>query len=344
MVMRPIDKTSAAAPADMLAVTGTSHCLFGDNSQIRRICDIVRKVARSRGPVLLRGESGTGKEVLARALHLQSPRSDKPFVPVNAGSLPRELVESELFGHVKGAYTGADRDRIGRFDEADGGTLFLDEIGDMPVEQQVKLLRILQSGEVRPIGSTRSHRVDVRVVAATNRDLEALVREGRFREDLYYRLSLFVITIPPLRERHEDIPALAESFLERFAEEQQRPAMHLAGETRELLLEYAWPGNIRELENAMHYAVTMCDGEIIQPVDLPGTVRTCTPPFARTGKKEPAPNSASQEATIRPLADVEREHILAVYDALGHQKAGTARALGISVRSLQMKLKSWNVS
>ncbi|HEY9072477.1 MAG TPA: sigma-54 dependent transcriptional regulator [Candidatus Ozemobacteraceae bacterium] len=343
MVMRPIDKPSVAAPTDLLAVTGTSQCLFGDNSQIRQICDVVRKVARSRGPVLLRGESGTGKEVLARALHLQSPRSEKPFIPVNAGSLPRELVESELFGHVKGAFTGADRDRVGRFDEADGGTLFLDEIGDMPVEQQVKLLRILQTGEVRPVGAARSHCVDVRVVAATNRDLESLVREGRFREDLYYRLSLFVITIPPLRKRHEDIPALAESFLKRFADEQERPALRLASETRDLLIEYEWPGNVRELENAMHYAVTMCDDEIIRPDDLPVAVRTCTPPFLRKPEAA-APVAASSPPVLRPLAEVEREHILAVYDAVGRQKAGAARALGISVRSLQMKLKSWNVS
>jgi len=332
-------------PADMLAVTGTSRCLFGENSQIRQICDVVRKVARSRGPVLLRGESGTGKEVLARAIHMQGPNADRPFIPVNAGSLPGELVESELFGHVKGAFTGADRDRAGRFDEAAGGTIFLDEIGDMPVSHQVKLLRVLQSGEVQPVGAARSHRIDARVVAATNRDLETLVREGRFREDLYYRLGLFVITIPPLRDRHEDIPALAESFLQRFAKEQRRESMRMAAETVTLLIEYEWPGNVRELENAMHYAVTMCEQDVVGPADLPASVRTCIPPLRSNGAgKDTGGGAAETHQAIRPLEAIEREYIVDVYARLGRQKAGTARALGISVRSLQMKLKAWGVA
>lgn len=354
---------------ELLAVTGTRRCLFGENHQIKGICEIVRKVARSRGPVLIRGESGTGKEVLAAAIHGQSPRSAGPFLAVNAGAIPAELFESELFGAIKGAFTGADRDRRGRFDEADGGTLFLDEVGDMPLLQQVKLLRVLQSGEIHPVGAPRPHRVDTRVVTATNRNLESMVREGTFREDLYFRLNLFVITIPPLRERREDILPLARILAGRFAGEQGLGEPVFTADAEKLLTTYSWPGNIRELENALHYAVTMAEGDRLMPWHLPDAVRSGRSPFQALAGSE-ASASVQDSATLPgpamangqphppqaplassptpdlslPLAEVEKRHILAVYDAHSQNKTHAARALGISVRSLQLKLAAWGVS
>ncbi len=374
-----------------LAALGTSRCLFGENGQIKQICEIVRKIARSSGVALIRGESGTGKEILAQAIHLQGPRAGRPFLAVNAGAIPPDLFESELFGHRKGSFTGADRDRAGRFDEADGGTLFLDEIGDLAPAHQVKLLRVLQTGEVQPVGESRPHRVDTRVVAATNRDLEALVREGKFREDLYFRLNLFTLTIPPLRERREDILPLAHHFARAFAQQQGRPdGPRLAPEVERLLLEYPWPGNIRELENCLHFAVTMADGDLVTLADLPDHVRLCQAPFApvtaggtstsaagspagaRPGARAspplptdppprqppavspredsaPCPTSLpraglafpTRPEEILPLDKVERTYVLAAFAAAGRNKTQTARRLGMSLRSLQMKLKEW---
>ncbi|RCK78166.1 MAG: Response regulator of zinc sigma-54-dependent two-component system [Candidatus Ozemobacter sibiricus] len=406
----PVRPVPPAPPFDNpLTALGTSRCLFGENGQIKQICEIVRKIARSSGVALIRGESGTGKEILAQAIHLQSPRAHRPFIAVNAGAIPPDLFESELFGHRKGSFTGADRDRPGRFDEADGGTLFLDEIGDLALAHQVKLLRVLQTGEVQPVGESRPHRVDTRVVAATNRDLEALVREGKFREDLYFRLNLFTLTIPPLRERREDILPLARHFVRAFAQQQGRAEPpRLDPEVERLLLEYPWPGNIRELENCLHFAVTMADGDLITLADLPEHVRLCQAPFtplsaasssatsssaaggpatlgpgaarstaatpsvvlpgAASPGPEPTPapslNPSSNPGTapcpttlgmtglalparpeeILPLAKVERTYVLAAYAATGRNKTQTARRLGISLRSLQMKLKAWGES
>ena len=331
-----------------LAAVGTSRCLFGENRQIKQICEIVRKVARSTGPVLIRGESGTGKEILAQAIHLQGPRAGKPFIAVNAAAIPRELFESELFGHQKGSFTGADRDRTGRFDEADGGTLFLDEIGDMAPEHQVKLLRVLQTGEVQPVGAARSHRVETRVVAATNQDLETLVEEGRFREDLYFRINLFPLTIPPLRDRREDILPLARHFAAGFARQQGwEGEVRLAPEVETLLTAYSWPGNIRELENCLHFAVTMMDGGTVGLGDLPDHVRLCQAPFAVKGGGPSAGSGGSlprEAGEVRSLAEVERAYVLAAYAALERNKTQTAKRLGISLRSLQMKLKEWGES
>lgn len=316
---------------------GTSRCLFGENSQIKEICEVVKRIARSNGPVLIRGASGTGKEILAAAIHHQSPREGKPFVTVNSGAIPGELFESELFGHLKGSFTGADRDRKGKFTEADTGTLFLDEIGDMPLLHQVKLLRVLQNGEVQSVGAAHPHRVDVRVIAATNRNLEEMVVAGRFREDLYFRLNLFPLVIPPLSERREDILPLAEQFVRTFAASQNMtvsPRFHPVAE--QLLLEYSWPGNIRELENVVHYAVTFSeDGEIL-PVHLPDSVRMGRSPFAAK------PDVPSVEEEILPLGEMERRYILAALQKLNGNRTRTARKLGISLRGLQGKLKEWN--
>jgi DNA-binding NtrC family response regulator len=228
---------------------------------MQRVVALARRAAASSIPVLIEGESGVGKELIARAIQGESERRSKPFVVVNCGAIPDKLVESILFGHEKGSFTGAVDRRIGRFQEADGGTLFLDEIGELPVEAQVKLLRALHDGEIDPVGAKRPIRVNFRLISATNRDVVKLVREGRFREDLYYRLNVFPIWVPPLRERPEDVPELAHHFLTRFAGEEGRCVTSIGAEALDLLVRYSWPGNVRQLENAMFRAVVLSDGE-----------------------------------------------------------------------------------
>ena len=244
---------------------GSRHGLVGTTGPIREVQRMIDAVAYSAATVLVTGESGTGKELVARALHARSPRSAQPFVALNCGALTETLLESELFGHVKGAFTGANRDQKGLFEAADGGTIFLDEIGDIPLSTQVQLLRVLQEGEIKRVGSTDSVKVDVRVIAATHRDLPKLVRPGKFREDLFYRLNVIAIPLPPLRERLEDIPLLAHHFLRRYADRLAKRVRTLAPEAIELLCAYRWPGNVRELENAIERAVVLCRGETITP-------------------------------------------------------------------------------
>jgi transcriptional regulator with GAF, ATPase, and Fis domain len=231
--------------------------------------ELIEKVAESKATVLIQGESGTGKELAARAIHQLSSRCDKHFVPINCAAIPEDLIESELFGHVKGSFTGAYANRVGRFEMADKGTLFLDEIGDMKANLQVKLLRVLQSKEFEPVGSTKSQKVDVRIIAASNKKLEALVESQGFREDLFYRLSVIPITIPPLRERREDIPLLIESFLSRFNSEKRHAVTGFSRETLGILCDYDWPGNVRELENLVERLVILKDSGLIAPMDLP---------------------------------------------------------------------------
>jgi transcriptional regulator with GAF, ATPase, and Fis domain len=233
-----------------------------------QVLDLVRRVAPTDATVLIHGESGSGKEVIAKAIHHASPRARGSFVAINCAALPETLLESELFGHVKGAFTGAATNKKGLFEEAHGGTLLLDEIGEMPPSLQAKLLRTLQSGEIRPVGSTHAITIDARVLAATNRDLAQMIRQGGFREDLFYRLNVIPVTLPPLRERREDIPLLAEHFLARFAERQNR-VLRLSPATMERLLRYPWPGNVRELENAMERGAILAQADTIEPDDLP---------------------------------------------------------------------------
>jgi DNA-binding NtrC family response regulator len=236
---------------------------------MQRVVALGRRAAASNIPVLIEGESGVGKELVARAIQGESERRGKPFVVVNCGAIPETLVESLLFGHEKGAFTGAVDKRIGKFQEADGGTLFLDEIGELPLEAQVKLLRALDDGEIDPVGAKRPIRVNFRLISATNRDMLKLVKAGRFREDLYYRLNVFPIWVPPLRERLDDVPALARHFLARFAAEEGRPVKRISDEALDLLCRYAWPGNVRQLENAMFRAVVLSDGEELTVSELP---------------------------------------------------------------------------
>ncbi len=293
--------------------------------------ELLHRIAPTHATVLIQGESGTGKEVIAKAIHHTSSRADKSFMAVNCGALPEPLLESEMFGHVRGAFTGATSHKKGLFEEAHGGTFFLDEIGEMPPALQVKFLRVLQEGEVRRVGSTQSATVDVRVLAATNRDLGQLMQQGRFREDLFYRLNVIPVIIPPLRERREDIPALAEHFLGRFGQQQGR-SLQLSAEAMERLLRYPWPGNVRELENVMERTAILVQKETIGPDDLPLHVAAGNP-------LGPTP-SLPPELT---LAEVEKLHILQTLERVGWNHSRAAEILGIGRTSLWRKLKEYQI-
>jgi DNA-binding NtrC family response regulator len=305
--------------------------LVASSAEMAQVLDLVERVAPTDATVLIRGESGTGKEIIAKALHQASNRAGGRFVAINCGALPEALLESEIFGHVKGAFTGAGANKKGLFEEAHGGTLFLDEIGEMTSGLQVKLLRALQSGEVRPVGSTQFITVDARVVAATNRDLEPMIRQGLFREDLFYRLNVIPIVLPPLRERREDIPLMAEHFLARFAQRQGRVLRLTAGAT-DRLLRYAWPGNVRELENAMERLAILARHETIEPGDLP--------PHIGAGL---ALGSAPGLAAEQTLADAERAHIIQILERYGWNHSRAAEALGIGRTTLWRKLKDYGI-
>jgi len=246
--------------------------IIGQSTTLAEVFKILGKVAPTDSTVLVTGESGTGKELLVRALHANSPRADSPFVPINCGAIPKELLESELFGHEKGAFTHAIRSRSGRFEMADGGTVFLDEIGEMDLSLQVKILRVLQEKEIERVGGNGCKKVDVRIVAATNRDLEAEVQAGNFREDLYYRLNVIPLHLPPLRERGGDVLLLARYFLEQYCRKKGRSVLALAADTQRVLLAYSWPGNVRELENFMERMSILVDGSIVTPDDLPAKI------------------------------------------------------------------------
>jgi len=308
--------------------------LIGDSSAMGSVFDLVRQVAPTKSSVLVTGETGTGKELVARAIHETSPRKDKLFVALNCTAIPSELLESELFGHVRGAFSGAHGDRIGKFQAADEGTLFLDEIGDMDVRLQAKLLRVLQEGVIEPLGTNRRIAVDVRIVSSTNRDLEAAMRAGKFREDLYFRLNVFHVKLPPLRERAGDILALAESFLARFARDLGKPGLRLAREALPLLQGYAWPGNVRELSNLMERAAVLCQGDVVGP----SLVR----PLLRT-EAGPSRTTTADLNLERALADLERSMILDALAATGDDKPASARLLGIGERTLWTKLKKHGV-
>ncbi|WP_198145904.1 sigma-54 interaction domain-containing protein [Desulfonatronovibrio magnus] len=246
--------------------------IIGESDVLEDVFKVLNKVAPTDTTVLVTGESGTGKELLVRALHKNSPRNSKPFVPINCGAIPKELLESELFGHEKGAFTHAIRSRPGRFELADGGTVFLDEIGEMDLSLQVKILRFLQEKEFERVGGSRSLKVDVRVIAATNRDLEKEVELGNFREDLFYRLNVIPMILPPLRTRGKDVLLLADFFLNRFCEKSGCPKLKISSQAREMLMNYSWPGNVRELENFMERMTILCDGSQITPEDLPDKI------------------------------------------------------------------------
>jgi DNA-binding NtrC family response regulator len=315
-----------------LATRHRLHGLETSNARMAEAINTAARAAASRATVLIRGESGTGKELLARAIHLASPRASRPFVGVNVAALPESLVESELFGHERGAFTGADREHRGRFEQADTGTLLLDEIGDLPRGTQVKLLRVLQEQRVSRLGGTRPIAVDVRVLAATNRDLEALVREGAFREDLYYRLNVVMVTLPPLRERREDVPMLVEHLLDRLASESPSGRKQISKEALDRLVQYDYPGNVRELENILHRAVVLARGALLTTADLPPSVA------------EPGANTDETARTfIERVAAFERQLIADALERSGGVQTRAARLLGMSERHLRYKLQKYGL-
>ncbi|WP_462324005.1 sigma-54 interaction domain-containing protein [Desulfoplanes sp.] len=329
--------------------------IIGQSPALQEVFAVLAKVAPTDSTVLVSGESGTGKELMVRALHSNSKRLEHPFVPVNCGAIPGELLESELFGHEKGAFTHAIKTRAGRFELAEGGTVFLDEIGEMDMSLQVKILRVLQEREFERVGGTKTYRANVRIIAATNRDLEQEVNRGVFREDLFYRLNVIPIHLPALRDRQEDIPLLAHYFLQKFCRRQERRTMRLATETQNILLHYSWPGNVRELENFMERLTILCDNATITPADLPTKI------LKETGTDVPEPNAVpsvpqgfrfpavkdmqDQGVGLKDFFDIMETHLLkealALADGVKNQ---AAEILGIKRTTLIEKLKKKNIS
>lgn len=303
--------------------------IVGSSQEMQQVFKSVAQIAPSRATVLISGESGTGKELVAAAIHHRSPRASGPFVRLHCAALAETLLESELFGHERGSFTGADKKREGRFEQANGGTLFLDEIGEISLSTQVKLLRVLQEREFERVGGNQTLRVDVRVIAASNRDLKELVAAGRFREDLYYRLNVINLTLPSLRNRASDVPALAMHFLKRYAEENAKPVKGFSDAALALLVNHSWPGNVRELENVVERAVVVSDGETVEPQHLP-------PEFAvvsRRGGAVMIPGATMDE--------IERYTITKTLESVGGSTSRAAEILGISVRKIQYKLQEY---
>jgi DNA-binding NtrC family response regulator len=314
--------------------------LLGTTPQMKRVIELITKVAPTDSTVLLLGESGTGKDVLAQTVHRLSHRREMSFIAVNCAALPETLLESELFGHVKGAFTGAESDKRGLFEEADGGTIFLDEIGDMALVTQAKLLRVLQNGEIRPVGSSISKRVDVRIIAATNQDLVEAVKEKNFREDLYFRLNVIQIRIPPLRERMDALPRLVSFFLTRYNAKYGKQVQGLDEHAQVLLRNYSYPGNVRELESIVAHAIIMCEGDIIRARDLPDYVqRGMGPRLALTHE-----TSLGTDGDLPTLVQMEERLIRSALDRYDGNQTEVAKHLGISRSTLWRKMKEYNIS
>ncbi len=347
--MRTLREEQQARYVDRLVAPGPA---------LQRLIGVVEKVANSTATVLITGETGTGKEMIAGALHYGSVRAKQPFIKVNCAAIPDSLLESELFGHEKGAFTGADRQRIGRFEQADRGTIFLDEIGDMSQDTQAKLLRVLQQREFERLGGTRTIKVDVRIVAATNRDLLALVRSGAFREDLYYRVNVVTLRVPPLRERPEDIVPLATHFLERYGEEFKKHVKRLRLDAQVILERHAWPGNVRELENAMERVSLLVDGDEVTAADLAGVLgepQGSPTLLGRYVPRVPSRTGSAGGATTATVADppvatdslrldeLERRAVLCALEQAGWVQKDAAVLLGISLRALNYRIKALGI-
>jgi DNA-binding NtrC family response regulator len=318
---------------------------------MRGVVRLGQRAAASNIPILILGESGVGKEVIARCIQGASDRAGKPFISVNCGAIPENLVESILFGHEKGSFTGATDKKLGKFVEADGGTLFLDEVGELPLDMQVKLLRVLQEGEVDAVGSRRPTKIDVRIISATNRDLATQVKEGRFREDLYYRLNVFPIEIPSLRERREDLPALVEHFVNRFNAEEGKNIPGVAPETLAMIQAYDWPGNVRQLENAVFRAVVLSDGGALKPEDFPqisglAPVAQHETPAAASVANDVADQPVSitdPTGELRTLEAIERDLIQFAIDHYSGHMSEVARRLGIGRSTLYRKVREYDL-
>ncbi|MDZ7291461.1 MAG: sigma-54 dependent transcriptional regulator [candidate division KSB1 bacterium] len=329
---------------DRLQVSYRFESIIGKSPAMQQVFKTIYKVAKSQATVLIRGESGTGKELVARAIHYNSPRANGPMVEISCAAFPETLLESELFGYEKGAFTGADTRKKGRFELAQGGTIFLDEIGDISASVQTKLLRVLQEKEISRLGSNESIKVDVRVITATNRDLEQALNSGQFREDLYYRLNVIPLFLPPLRERREDIPLLIDHFIKRYSRLNNKPMLSISAEALELCLNYNWPGNVRELENAIENAIVLGEGEILLPEHLPVTL---------------AMRKAATESYVQPGVDnlfatsgtsyrekMEAAEKLVLEEAIrraGGNKSEAAKQLGISLRTMRYKIQKYNL-
>lgn len=336
-LQKPYDKEALLATInralDKLEAIDTE--IVSASPKMENVKKMILKVARSNSTVLIRGESGTGKELIARAIHNQSPRSAEMFQAVNCAAINENLLESELFGHERGSFTGAHAEKKGLFEVADRGTLFLDEIAELDVAMQAKLLRALQEHKIRRVGGTHETNVDVRVVAATNRDLRAMVSDGRFRDDLYYRINVLSIDVPPLRERREDIPVLIDFFLKKHTRNTSRLVKGLDAETRKLMLDYSWPGNVRQLESAIERAILLCEGEFITVEDLPLEVRQEGSPAAQVAFKLP-PEGISFE-------DVERDLIMQAMEQTDYNITKAAKLLGLTFRTLQYRLEKFGI-
>ncbi|HZB45001.1 MAG TPA: sigma-54 dependent transcriptional regulator [Pyrinomonadaceae bacterium] len=309
--------------------------IISASPEMEAVKKMILKVARSNSTVLIRGESGTGKELIARAIHNQSPRTTEMFQAVNCAAINENLLESELFGHEKGSFTGAHAEKKGLFEVADRGTLFLDEIAELDIGMQAKLLRALQEREIRRVGGTRAIKIDVRVVAATNRDLRAMVGDGRFRDDLYYRINVLSVDVPPLRERREDIPVLMDFFLKKHTRNTSRLVRGLTPEARRVMLDYAWPGNVRQLESAIERAILLAESDLIAVEDLPLEVRQESRPAAETGFKLPADGISFE--------DVERNLILQAMERTDYNITKAAKLLGLTFRTLQYRLEKFGI-
>ena len=313
--------------------------IIGKSRTMKELIDMLAMIAPSEATAMITGESGTGKELIAKSIHHNSSRKNHPLVIVNCAALTETLLESELFGHEKGAFTGADKLREGRFMQANKGTIFLDEIGETSATMQAKLLRVIQEREIQRVGGNDTLKVDVRILAATNKNLKEEVESGRFREDLYYRLNVVTLDVPPLRERQEDVPLLAQHFLKKFAEKNRKDVRDFSPLAMDMLIKYNWPGNVRELENTIERAVILLIGEHITEKELPSNI---TEPYSENSNWVDSPKLAAPGPN-RPLEDIEREAILATLDATGGNKSETARRLKINRKTLHKKLKGYGV-
>jgi DNA-binding NtrC family response regulator len=343
MERRTVDGASRRLRETLRSPQGLGN-MIGRSPEMDKLYRILAKVAQSSHPVLILGESGVGKELVARSIHSNGPHADRPFVPIDCGSLVPTLMESELFGYVKGAFTGANRSKDGLLASAEGGTVFLDEIGELPLDLQAKLLRALQEKEVRPVGATHRIPINVRILAATNRNLTAAVEQGRFRKDLYYRLSVVNLRIPPLRERRQDIPLLAAHFLERMSRE-TGTTHTLSDDALRTLVDYDWPGNVRELENSLDRACTLSSGPVLHLGDLPTQLQNFhlqnRRPVQMTATALGAPGSS--RVPVLPLAQLEKQAILETLRKLNGDKLLAARLLGIGKTTLYRKLKEYGI-
>ena len=337
-VQRALSYEQALAENEVLKSSLDTHfhfnCLVGDSKPMRKVYKLIEKVARTNSTVLITGESGTGKELVARALHSASSRFEKPFITINCTAMPETLLESELFGYRKGAFTGATSNKKGLFEVADGGTIFLDEIGSIPLNMQMKLLRVLQEKEIRQVGGTEDIKIDVRVIAATNENLQQKIQDQEFREDLFYRLSVIPIELPPLAQRKEDIPQLVNHFLYIYNKDNLRQ-VDISPQAVKLLGQYNWPGNVRELENTIKRSATLCDNDIIEPNDLPVAIQTAV----KTDIKDELQNETEDRLNLKDyMKNIEISYMNAVIEECGGDKEKAAERLGVSLATLYRKI------